>query len=577
MLTEQLAKGSLIDQLLAGVQTADGIPLHTHTYLTLFLLQLLNKRAPSLDPLVPAELARAWSAYMPLLPTLEAFASLPMVIEDNDLRILSASFVQPLVEQHRKSKRAEFDAVMAAFLRVPAGSPARAAIDNLRLSWHDFVYGTFLTSTRVFGVPIAGAKLTDAKRSFSTCVPLADMLSHSFQPNAMWTFDSDRRVFLIHLLCDVAAGDEITIEYGRKCNSNLLMQYGFCVPNNPYNCAAVILLNKVPVFAVPASEREGVDTPHVELIRPFFVHPMYTNNATEQTFTFLRLSMITFTEPELQELTGTPAFQSAYWQMTHAHMAPSSATESACLVEREAGLCCNGGLAAPDTDAAKCAVRKVFGVLISPLAFRCKPVSLRNEAAVLVTLAQACEVRPVGPCAAQLRHICLAQSALECFPSTLEEDEAALASLMESPVVPPPPPSLPPSKRARGGGKRSPGSSVARPPPRALVLQLIGEKKVLQFWVALTEVLLPIAAAITGETAEDEEDDAGEGGGAPAPVDLAALRAQYIEANSASVLVDDEELYGSPAARAYIDSVFLPLVREYLLEQSAIADTAENA
>eukprot|EP01084_Bolivina_argentea_P184887 318865_1 len=66
-------------------------------------------------------------------------------------------------------------------------------------------------------------------------VPVADMMNHN--PNKVTTFlKYNQTTETVNVLSydEIDANDEIFINYGRKCNSRLVSQYGFVMADNPY-------------------------------------------------------------------------------------------------------------------------------------------------------------------------------------------------------------------------------------------------------------------------------------------------------------------------------------------------------
>jgi len=58
-------------------------------------------------------------------------------------------------------------------------------------------------------------------------VPLADMINHSRPSNADYYYDNTDDCLVLEALEDIPMGKEVTINYGRKCNSRFFMNYGF--------------------------------------------------------------------------------------------------------------------------------------------------------------------------------------------------------------------------------------------------------------------------------------------------------------------------------------------------------------
>lgn len=63
------------------------------------------------------------------------------------------------------------------------------------------------------------------------------LFSFLFQPN--WEYVWQREILSVRALHALKAGDEITIYYGPKCNSELLDYYGYIIPSNPNDCVHI--------------------------------------------------------------------------------------------------------------------------------------------------------------------------------------------------------------------------------------------------------------------------------------------------------------------------------------------------
>jgi hypothetical protein len=66
------------------------------------------------------------------------------------------------------------------------------------------------------------------------------MINHSNRPYGFFGFDKITNTFKIICIEDCLEGEEFTICYGDKCNSDLLVEYGFILDNNIYNKIDII-------------------------------------------------------------------------------------------------------------------------------------------------------------------------------------------------------------------------------------------------------------------------------------------------------------------------------------------------
>ena len=116
-----------------------------------------------------------------------------------------------------------------------------------QLSLQAFQEARQLVASRSFSVRVGGL-------SQPCLAPLVDMLNHSLSPNVAWK----QLGVQIELYClrDIAALEELTCSYGPKSNSALLINYGFVLPNNPYEEYSLTLT--LPVSAKGHEVKKGM-------------------------------------------------------------------------------------------------------------------------------------------------------------------------------------------------------------------------------------------------------------------------------------------------------------------------------
>jgi hypothetical protein len=68
---------------------------------------------------------------------------------------------------------------------------------------------------------------------FAILFPVVDIANHSIPSHVSWEFSASPKAFRLLLDRGVHTGEEILNNYGPKGNDELLMGYGFCLPNNP--------------------------------------------------------------------------------------------------------------------------------------------------------------------------------------------------------------------------------------------------------------------------------------------------------------------------------------------------------
>jgi histone-lysine N-methyltransferase SETD3 len=132
-------------------------------------------------------------------------------------------------------------------------------------------------------------------------VPMADMLNHKRPPETYWTFDDDLNAFTITATKDFKAGEQVYDSYGRKCNTEFFMNYGFVADNNQYNeCQMVLRMPDNDPLYQQKKHLLGRDNRKLQFPRD------YENETTMEAISFLRLAVAT--EAELHKLTGGSAY-----------------------------------------------------------------------------------------------------------------------------------------------------------------------------------------------------------------------------------------------------------------------------
>ncbi|KAF2866922.1 hypothetical protein BDV95DRAFT_647975 [Massariosphaeria phaeospora] len=109
---------------------------------------------------------------------------------------------------------------------------------NLRNIEHSAIrYAASIVSSRAFiSSPILPCGPTE--ESFPILFPVVDLLNHSFEARVEWNFE-EYKSFTLKVLDEVGKGDEILNNYAPKQNDELMLGYGFAIPDNPVEQFAV--------------------------------------------------------------------------------------------------------------------------------------------------------------------------------------------------------------------------------------------------------------------------------------------------------------------------------------------------
>lgn len=150
-------------------------------------------------------------------------------------------------------------------------------------SFREFLFVRVLVGSRNFGIRIDGIKRV-------AMIPASDMLNHSPNPNVQWYYDNNKNSFIMKSNQSISTHSQITDTYGNKCNSQMLLYYGFALPNNSYNTLYINFTNNTSRTRAEKKRFELQSNIEGEL-RMSLNDPI-----TKNLFTFLRISSANDTE-----------------------------------------------------------------------------------------------------------------------------------------------------------------------------------------------------------------------------------------------------------------------------------------
>lgn len=205
LITVERGKASGIGQ---AIQQS-GIHIRSHAFVACFLLQ--EKHNPE----------SYWKPYLDVLP--KSFRHIPTDFNDEEMEYLRGSLTVEDIEDRRERYSTEYKNLRD---NVPAFQEFTQA---------EYTWARNVVLTRIFGITVDG-------QDTSSLVPMADMLNHKYPAETYWTFDQDREAFTITSQKDFVADEQVYDSYGRKCNTEFFMNYGF-VPEeaNPNNECKLIM------------------------------------------------------------------------------------------------------------------------------------------------------------------------------------------------------------------------------------------------------------------------------------------------------------------------------------------------
>ncbi|SCV05087.1 LANO_0G18184g1_1 [Lachancea nothofagi CBS 11611] len=197
-----------------------------------------------------------YKPYLDLLPNTEDIST-PYFWTSEELSALKGTDLLIKTERNLKKLVGEWFDVIAKvdaadendtqFYLQSSSSPNFNVSDHIQhaesLSWHSFsayLWSTYIFSSRAFPELIFNDKsLENVNQAF--LFPIVDLLNHANGKKVKWhcvppenalTFSTDEKL---------AAGDEVCNNYGDKSNEELLLGYGFAIPDNDFDTATLTL------------------------------------------------------------------------------------------------------------------------------------------------------------------------------------------------------------------------------------------------------------------------------------------------------------------------------------------------
>ncbi|KAJ2866913.1 hypothetical protein GGH94_001184 [Coemansia aciculifera] len=198
-----------------------------------------------------------WKPYIDILP-LEFHT--PLQFNDEELKFLCGTPAEFAVEERRKGYREQHRTALAL---VP-----ESVIPRDVLTYENYLWAMTVLSSRSFSKDLMEGSLCSLTAESEVLMPLLDMTNHYPLTPVTWTICDDGVGF--SNCGTIEAGQEIVNDYGEKSNEELMMGYGFCVPQNPLSCFH-IKLNYSQDPLVEAKERilaaAGLEKSHDQYIR----------------------------------------------------------------------------------------------------------------------------------------------------------------------------------------------------------------------------------------------------------------------------------------------------------------------
>ncbi|KAK9277133.1 hypothetical protein L1049_006672 [Liquidambar formosana] len=212
------------------------------------------------------ERAMVGSFWWPYISNLPETYSVPIFFPGEDIKNLQYA---PLLYQVNKRCRflLDFEKKVKDALEnlKPDDHPFRGQdVDASSLGW-----AMSAVSSRAFR--LYGKKLSDGTHiDVPMMLPLIDMCNHSFNPNAQIVQEQDagNPKMLVKVVAEtqIKRGDPLALDYGCLNNDLFLLDYGFVIPSNPYDC---IELKYDGALLDAASMAAGVSSPNFSSPAPW--------------------------------------------------------------------------------------------------------------------------------------------------------------------------------------------------------------------------------------------------------------------------------------------------------------------
>ncbi|KAJ2456090.1 hypothetical protein EV183_000433 [Coemansia sp. RSA 2336] len=166
-----------------------------------------------------AEKSSFWRPFIDVLPT--EFQT-PLVFADSELELLKNTNIPSAAKEQRDSLRKTYQEILED---VP-----ETVVPRDVLTFENYMWAAMIMMSRTFTGKLLAQKDENDTRIM---LPFVDMLNHDVQAKVEFT---DTESTLDVATCvDIGQGDEVCYSYGPKGNDELLLGYGFIIPNNPYN------------------------------------------------------------------------------------------------------------------------------------------------------------------------------------------------------------------------------------------------------------------------------------------------------------------------------------------------------
>lgn len=164
-----------------------------------------------------------WRPFLDVLPV--GFPDAPVFRGGDELAPLAGTAARHWAADAR-------EVIVSNYASFPASTRARVSLAA-------YAWGRVVVHSRGFDAPFT----FDPRIAF---IPIIDLMDHRRDETA-WQYRVDRNEYVLYALRDFAAGEPVHFTYGTYGNTHLLVEYGFALPDNPYD-EAVLFLGGEPLL-----------------------------------------------------------------------------------------------------------------------------------------------------------------------------------------------------------------------------------------------------------------------------------------------------------------------------------------
>lgn len=170
------------------------------------------------EKLNASSLLQPWISLLP-----NSFES-PLFWTDEELQLLEGSTIVSVVRRRKEAMRSDYDSLFGSLF---AEYPELFTKSDYTFEAFQWALCTVWSRAFVFNID---------SQLVPVIVPFADMFEHG-NVESTFSLDDQDKVFRITVGQPLKAGERAYISLGAKPNSQLLMNMGFVLQNNPYNQA----------------------------------------------------------------------------------------------------------------------------------------------------------------------------------------------------------------------------------------------------------------------------------------------------------------------------------------------------